>query len=494
MRIFLILLLLPLKMFSQSIEGVWTGTLYNDTTKKNHPYEIAITEKKGKPGGFSHTIFLENNKEVAGVKTLKIKRKGDKLLIEDDELIYNNYGEPAPKGVKQFSVLNIMQSDSGWVLVGVFNTNKTKEYASLTGTIYLRKKEKIIESKIIPKLEELNLFNTLSFIQPTNKNNDVAVLESNPKVIQTSPIPGGKEKETVIFLPKMQKPITTNDNDDNDAEPLMITIKEDTINYKADVIKEKELKTKTVFQKEVAKISTLPVNKPKPIPPSPPKKQIVSVPESVKKQIIAASRKDPIIKKTITNVPPVVVKKEIVATVSVPKVNKSTVAVIQPAIKQNQVKPQPVNPENKLLRHESKTTVTAQTPVTKTIISPTTFNTSEKISGRKIETIRTVDFKSDSLILTLYDNGVVDGDTVTVILNGKIIMPKQGLSTVAITKTIYITPDLGDSLQLIMYAENLGSIPPNTGLLIIQDGEERYQIRFAGDLQKNSAIILRRKR
>lgn len=57
-------------------------------------------------------------------------------------------------------------------------------------------------------------------------------------------------------------------------------------------------------------------------------------------------------------------------------------------------------------------------------------------------------------------------------------MPKQGLSTKAITKTIYITPDLGDSLQLIMYAENLGSIPPNTGLLIIHDGDDMYQIRF----------------
>ena len=73
-------------------------------------------------------------------------------------------------------------------------------------------------------------------------------------------------------------------------------------------------------------------------------------------------------------------------------------------------------------------------------------------------------------------------------------MGKQGLSTTAITKTIYMTPDLGDSLQLIMYAENLGSIPPNTGLLILQDGNDRYEIRFAGDLQKNAAIILKRRR
>jgi hypothetical protein len=97
-------------------------------------------------------------------------------------------------------------------------------------------------------------------------------------------------------------------------------------------------------------------------------------------------------------------------------------------------------------------------------------------------------------VINLYDNGQVDGDTVSVILNGRVIISKQGLTAKAITTTIYITPDLGDSLQLIMYAENLGSIPPNTGLLTLQDGDDRYDIRFSGDFQKNSAIILKRKR
>ena len=79
-------------------------------------------------------------------------------------------------------------------------------------------------------------------------------------------------------------------------------------------------------------------------------------------------------------------------------------------------------------------------------------------------------------------------------MNGKVIMPKQGLMSKAINKTIYLTPEMGDSIVLIMYAENLGSIPPNTGLLVVHDGNDIYEIRFSGDLQKNSAIILRRKR
>lgn len=116
------------------------------------------------------------------------------------------------------------------------------------------------------------------------------------------------------------------------------------------------------------------------------------------------------------------------------------------------------------------------------------------ILQRKTEVIRSIDFKSDSLVLILYDNGTVDGDTVSVVLNGEVIIPKQFLSEKAYRKVIRTTPDVGDSLQLVMYAENLGSIPPNTGLLIVIDGDDRQEIRFEGDLSKSSAVILRRKK
>ena len=118
----------------------------------------------------------------------------------------------------------------------------------------------------------------------------------------------------------------------------------------------------------------------------------------------------------------------------------------------------------------------------------------EDIASRKTEVIRSIYIQSDSLVLSLYDNGEIDGDTVSVVVNDKIVIARQVLGIKAINATVYMPPGSGDSLRLIMYAENLGRIPPNTGLLIVQDGDERYQIRFSGDYQKNSAIILRRKR
>lgn len=126
-------------------------------------------------------------------------------------------------------------------------------------------------------------------------------------------------------------------------------------------------------------------------------------------------------------------------------------------------------------------------------VIPKIIPAAAEVSLRKTEVIRTIDFKSDSLTVVLYDNGIVDGDTVSVVLNNEVIIPKQGLSDRAFQKVIKIPPGLGDSLQLVIYAENLGSIPPNSGLLIIEDGSDRNEVSFEGDLKRSSAVILRRK-
>ncbi len=136
----------------------------------------------------------------------------------------------------------------------------------------------------------------------------------------------------------------------------------------------------------------------------------------------------------------------------------------------------------------------ASLPVIKAAPKTIPPSVAAEVASRKTEIIRSIFFQSDSLVLSLYDNGQVDGDTVSVVVNGQVIIARQGLTTTALTTTFYTNNIVGDSLRLIMYAENLGSIPPNTGLLVIQDGNESYQIRFEGDYQKNSAIILRRKR
>ncbi|WP_276504162.1 hypothetical protein [Terrimonas pollutisoli] len=115
------------------------------------------------------------------------------------------------------------------------------------------------------------------------------------------------------------------------------------------------------------------------------------------------------------------------------------------------------------------------------------------VAERKTIAPQVVEFKSDSLELRLYDNGEIDGDTVSILLNGEIILAKQGLKATAIKKTIHMAPG-NNEVNLVLYAENLGKYPPNTGLLVVYDGEDIYQVRFSADLQQNAAVIFRRKK
>ena len=117
-----------------------------------------------------------------------------------------------------------------------------------------------------------------------------------------------------------------------------------------------------------------------------------------------------------------------------------------------------------------------------------------KITERKIEKISEIFFSSDSLQLSFFDNGTVDGDTVSMVLDGKMIAEKIKLTTNAFRITIPAKTGQNDSMMLVMHAESLGLIPPNTGLLIIMDGATRHEIRFEGDLQRSSAVVLRKKR
>jgi hypothetical protein len=105
---------------------------------------------------------------------------------------------------------------------------------------------------------------------------------------------------------------------------------------------------------------------------------------------------------------------------------------------------------------------------------------------------KTVEVTSDSIVLAFYDNGVVDGDSISVYLNGENIVSSTKLTTVATKKTISVAGM--NEVKLVLVAENLGSIPPNTGLMSIRDGDNIYQVHFSADMQTNASIIIRRKK
>ncbi|MEJ8817379.1 hypothetical protein [Lacibacter sp. H407] len=113
------------------------------------------------------------------------------------------------------------------------------------------------------------------------------------------------------------------------------------------------------------------------------------------------------------------------------------------------------------------------------------------IIKRTTEIIEALEVTGDSVVLSLYDNGEIDGDTVSVFLNNEMVLAKVGLRAQAFKHTIAIRP--GEVVQLTLFAENLGSIPPNTGLLVLTTNDQRYQVNFSSTLNKSSSIVIRRK-
>jgi hypothetical protein len=89
--------------------------------------------------------------------------------------------------------------------------------------------------------------------------------------------------------------------------------------------------------------------------------------------------------------------------------------------------------------------------------------------------------------LDFYDNATIDGDSITVTVNRNVVISHQMLSAKPITA--YVTVDLNNPFQEVeMIADNLGSIPPNTALLIITAGNKKYQL-FLSSTKTKSAMI-----
>ena len=66
MKVLIVLVLLPLQMFSQDLSGIWTGLL--EVNGSRLPYEIAITNNGDKLTGYSLTVFTFDGVENVGIK------------------------------------------------------------------------------------------------------------------------------------------------------------------------------------------------------------------------------------------------------------------------------------------------------------------------------------------------------------------------------------------------------------------------------------------
>jgi hypothetical protein len=117
----------------------------------------------------------------------------------------------------------------------------------------------------------------------------------------------------------------------------------------------------------------------------------------------------------------------------------------------------------------------------------------EKLNKRTYEVIKTIEVSGTSIKVDIYDNGQVDGDTVSIFLNDKLLVPAKMLTAQPISLNIKLDDD-EDTYDLIMYAESMGSIPPNTAFMIVTTSTSRYEINITSTEQTSGAIRFKVKR
>jgi hypothetical protein len=107
--------------------------------------------------------------------------------------------------------------------------------------------------------------------------------------------------------------------------------------------------------------------------------------------------------------------------------------------------------------------------------------------------VKQIETAAGEIRIELYDNGEIDGDTVSIYHNNVLIKSHVRLSEKPISLRIAI-----DTAQphheLIMVANNLGSIPPNTSVMIITAGTARYEVFISSTEQKNAKVVFDLKR
>ena len=561
LNLLLLLFFIPCLGFAQSLNGVYTGVLSNDSTtiRKDQSFEMALTEYNGKVYGYAYSTFIVNDTLYYIVKRVKGKVNGDICEVEDDEVITHNFPNKPEKKVFVTYTLRRNISENVWTLDGNWKTNLTKKYYAISGKVETKEEKDLSKSKLYEHLGDLDLQKTLAINKPKEKTpekkpvkpkedkNDVAKntvkKEEKKNTPPTETKPVGKNTDLTVISTTS----TAVNNQPNQVEkkdvgatntvekkPETNTVKTETkipdnktttaaVNNQPNQVEKKDVgvaNTNTVEKKpETNTVKTetkIPDNKTTTV-------AVNNQPNQVEKKDVGAANTNTVEKKPETNTVKTETKipdnkttstaisnqtdpnekKNVVATNSTTVDKKPEVPVAKQETKLPDNKPV-VAVNNQSNQNEKKDVASTDKKLTENKADGQ-YEFQELRSRRKLKPAaslvdgrvsipsETIYFKSDSLSIALYDNGEIDGDTVSVIINDEMFIEKQGLRSTAFRKTFYVPQTESDSLLVVLFANNLGKYPPNTGLLQIKDGEEIFYVRFKADLDKNAAIVLRRK-
>ena len=115
-----------------------------------------------------------------------------------------------------------------------------------------------------------------------------------------------------------------------------------------------------------------------------------------------------------------------------------------------------------------------------------------KIGSREKDLFQSFELDTSELKIELYDNAEIDGDTVSILMNNTLVLYRKMLTDKPLQLNFTAFPNT--DYEFMMYAENLGKIPPNTSLMVITAGSKRYELRIASSDKKSAVVHFRYKK
>jgi len=224
-------------------------------------------------------------------------------------------------------------------------------------------------------------------------------------------------------------------------------------------------------------------------------------PSSVLPPAGSPGKKDNLITKAVPLKPSVTAPPQKPATVT-PKPNTQAPLVKKPAEKPV-VKSKPVTKEDKPLVSNTKPAERIQEEGVSSkrkdaAETEETETTSKKIEIPKVlmerenRLVKSITTSEENIEIDLWDNGTIDNDTISVYLNNKLVVSNGRLSNTPIVIRIKCSKT-ENRFELVVVAENLGDIPPNTAMMVInpQSGpKERHEIFVSSTEQRNAKVII----
>ncbi|HEY0042769.1 MAG TPA: hypothetical protein VGB71_18975 [Flavisolibacter sp.] len=125
------------------------------------------------------------------------------------------------------------------------------------------------------------------------------------------------------------------------------------------------------------------------------------------------------------------------------------------------------------------------------VIVPPAPSIEQKFIARKKKIFTTIPVTGDSISLSFYDNAIVDGDSISLFLDGRMIFSHIKLSDKPYTVKLSVN-DIQDESELTMVAENLGDIPPNTSYMVAMVGDKRFTANLSSTEDSSAVIRLKK--